>query len=424
MAYDARQKEVMDLLADADFGDAPQRDVEMLGRVVTTYFNRRGYHLRQLLEVLPPGRPTPSFRNWLDRAMAATRMVQDTFKDVPESTRPVVAHLASEEHKFFHAIYRCEVGKWRDAMVEQSKALEQAKKEFEGKWKEMLSRDNDLESKMKRAGEKFEEVLVKAAKTAAELEKTGKEKVADAVHETVGIALRFVDLGLTEQVMKVATSSIRAAVSEVAARKQEIMVLLSLENQIFATFKQGRAAVDEFLEKNGYQDIKDAWGKGDDAIEGIVGRMVSSGQKTDAAEFVKAIKAQLESVFKVAETSYKEFAKKHEHLFFGPLGSDWHRQLAESDLWKKFSDGWKKDREDFDDLLRESLLSVRRSEAFGVDLDELNDEQYRDFERRMTEHSRELLAAWNLLKKNVREAAVELLEGHENTRRVLDDMRS
>jgi hypothetical protein len=41
----------------------------------------------------------------------------------------------------------------------------------------------------------------------------------------------------------------------------------------------------------------------------------------------------------------------------------------------------------------------------------------------MTERSRELLAAWNQLKKVARSAAVDLLKGHENTRRALDSMR-
>ncbi|MFO7567447.1 MAG: hypothetical protein R6X02_32690 [Enhygromyxa sp.] len=423
MAYDARKKEVMDLIAAADFGDAPQGEVELLGRVVTTYFNRRVHHLKQILDVLPPGRSTPSFKVWLDRAMTAIKMVHDTFDDVPESTRHVVAGIASEEHKFFHAIYRCVVAKWRDKMVEQSKALEQAKAEFENKWKEMLRRDNDLESKMKRVGAQFEDILAKAAKAAAEAEKTTKEKVADAVHKTVGGALRAVDLGVTEQAIKLATRAIKGYVSEIEARKLEIMVLLSLENQVFATFKMGRKAVDEFLDQNGYPQIKDAWDEGDDAIEAIVGRMVTAGQKTDAAEFVKAVKDQLAKVFKLAETSYKDFAKKHEYLFFGPLGADWHRQLGEGDLWKDFSKDWEKGRKDFDDLLRDSSLAVRRGEAFGVDLDELTDEQYKDFERRMTAHSRELLAAWNQLKGVARSAATELIKGHENTKRVLDSMR-
>lgn len=423
MAYDARKKEVMDLLAKADFGAAPQQDVEMLGRVVTTYFNRRIHHLKQIVDVLLPGRTTPSFRLWLDRALAAVRMVHDTFKDVPESVRHVVAAIAGEEHKFFFAIYRCEVAKWRDKMVEQSKALDKAKAEFENKWKEMLRRDNDLESKMKRAGEQFEQVLAKAAKSAAELQKTTKEKVAAAVHTAVGSTLKLVDLGVTEQAITLATRALKGYVSEVEARKLEIMVLLSLENQIFATFKQGRAAVDEFLDQNGYPEVKDGWEEGEDAIEAIVGRMVSAGQKTDAAEFVKAVKDPLERIFKLAESSYKDFAKKHEYLFFGPLGSDWHRQLGESDLWKQFSRDWADGRKDFDDLLRDSSLAVRRREAFGVDLDKLTDEQYKDFERRMTAHCRELLAAWNDLKKVAGSAAVDLIKGHERTKQVLDDMR-
>jgi hypothetical protein len=363
MAYDARNKEVADLLAKADFGDF--REVEMLRRVVTTYFNRREYHLKQILDVLPPGRATPSFKVWLDRAMAATRMVQDTFKDVPESTRHVTAGIASEEHKFFHTIYLCQAAKWRDKMVEQSKALEKAKTEFENKWKEMLSRDTDLENKMKRAGGQFEQILVKAAKTAAEVEKTTKEKTADAVHKAVGGALRLVDLGLTEQAMTAATHAIKGYVSEVESRKREIMVLLSLENQVFATFKHARKAVDEFLDANGYPEVKDAWDEGDDAVEAIVGRMVTAGQKTDASEFVREVKGRLESVFKVAETSYKDFAKKHEYLFFGPLGADWHRQLGESDLWKDFSQDWESGRRDFDDLLRDNALSIRRGDFRG-----------------------------------------------------------
>lgn len=420
---DKRQREVATLFDEHNFGEASEDDVALMGRILATYFNRRTAALGKILDTLPPGRSTPSHKVWMDRGMDGIKMVQDTFDDAPESCQAWAAPIAKQEHNFFLAIYQCPVAQFRDKMVGQGEALEKAKAEFESKWKDMLAKDDGLEDKMKRAGDKITDILYKAAQAAAKAETTAKEKVASAVKAVVGVGTKFVDLGATEYAMKAATDAIAGAANEVEARKMEIMVLLSLENQIFATFTHAREAVDEFLEENGYTQVKDAWDEGKAEAAKIEAALATSGQKDDVKAFVADVGSHLEKVYKEAETNYKEFATKHQYLFFGPLGSSWHRQLGDDDMWKQFSDNWKNRRDDLDDLLRDAALAVERDEMFGVDLDELTDEQYKKFETRMKDHARQLLKAWNDLKKVAGSSATELVSRHRDVNDVLDDMR-
>jgi phage/plasmid-associated DNA primase len=180
--------------------------------------------------------------------------------------------------------------------------------------------------------------------------------------------------------------------------------------------------VAEFLEDNGYPQIKDAWDDGDDAADALPGKMATDGQKADASELAKELKDELKNVFSAAEREYREFAKKHEYLFFGPLGSGYVQELMEDDTWKSFSDRWKRQRADFDELLRERTVAASKDKIFEVSLEGLTDDDKEELYERLLGPCQELLRAWNEF-KDFSNDPYWALESREQLKSILDALR-
>lgn len=417
MSYDARKKELLDALGETSF-EADTKD--KIRRGLESYFRQREGRLENLLELLEPG-AKPHFKTWLDKAMDAVKTTHDTFAKIDEGNEWLAA-VASQEHKFFFGIYRCAACQQRDRMVEQTENLKKAMKEFENKWEKIRDGDEKIDEKMKKVAERYEGILVSAAQVAAVTEKQAKEKMADTVKKILSLGLAAVDLGIVEQVLKGGASAIGAKLDETKKRQLEIFTLLSREEQMFGTFKETRGIVAEFLEDNGYPMIKDAFDDAEDLAEALEKKMVTDGQKRDAAAFAKAMRSELAKVFSAAEKQYREFAKKHEYLFFGPLGSGYVQELSEDETWKRFSRGWKEHRRDFDDLLRERTLAASEDEILEVDLDELEGEDAQRVYYQLRDACQKLLRAWNDWKDFTNDPDW-ILESREDLQSILKALR-
>jgi hypothetical protein len=418
MAYDARRGEVQAALMQAGFDSA---QLEIINRVLERYFAQREGYLRNLLEVLPPGRSDPAHPAWLERAKAAMGMTNETFNTAGAGFL-WLARLVNEEHTFFYQIHMSQAPVLRDKMMKQRAALEQAMKEFREKWERIRSADKDVDDKLRKAAEQYGEILDAAAKVAAQAEKETKEKVADGIKLAVTGGVALVDFGLIGYAIKGAAALLGIKVSEVQARKQEIFALISLENTVVATFKESREIVTEFLRDNNYSELKDTWDAADDAAEALEGAMLTDGQKRDGAEFGKAIKEELARVFGAAETAYKDFAREHEYLFFGPLGASYNMELAEDDTWKQFSENWKNRREDFDDLLQDRVFEPNPERLVEISLEGLSSDDKQRIYSLLESSLRELLRAWNQVKETTKDP-YWALESREALKRVLDAMR-
>lgn len=417
MSYEARKKELMDALEETGFEADRQ---EKIRRGLEGYFRQREGRLENLLELLEPG-TQPTFKTWLDKAMDAVKVTHDTFAKIDEGNEWLAA-VATQEHKFFFRVYRCQAGKHRDRMVAQTENLEKAMKELENKWEKIKDGDEKIDEKMKKVAERYEEILVSAAQVAAVTEKQAKERMADTVKKVLTLGLAAVDLGAVEKVLSGGASALGAKLDETKARQLEIFALLSREEQMFGTFKETREIVAEFLEDNGYPMIKDAFDDAEDAAEALEKSMVTDGQKRDAAEFAKAMKSELEKVFSAAERQYRDFAKKHEYLFFGPLGSGYVQELAEDETWKSFSRGWKDHRRDFDDLLRERTLAADEDEILEVPLDDLEGEDAQRVYYQLRDACQKLMRAWNEWKDFTNDPDW-ILENREDLRSILKALR-
>jgi hypothetical protein len=271
---------------------------------------------------------------------------------------------------------------------------------------------------MKKIALEYEEILVDAAKFAATAEMESKE----ALRKKVLIAFNAVNLGIVEMIIKGAIRAIDLKRDLATQRKHEIFALLSREEGVFATFKEAREMVKEFLEETSYPRVKDAYDDADKAAAALEGQMLTSGQKEDAKDFGAAIKNELAKVFRTAEDAYKEFARKHEYLFFGPLGGSYYQELMEDDFWKQRSDKWKSSKHDIDDLLRERTLECSDDEVLEVSLSGLTDEDKKTIREALEKHCRDLLAAWNRFKEDNKEPEWAL-ESREQLKSILDAMR-
>lgn len=418
MSFDARKKEVLDALAKTDHSGEAKEEIRKL---LDGYFSQREGRLANLSELLEPGRKDPCHRAWLDKTSEAMDLTHRAFKDA-QAGKLWLAGLVNEEHGFFFNLWTSQVPVKRDRMMKQAEALNTAMREFDNKWDAIKSSDKGLDEKMQKVAEDYGKILEEAAKTAASTEKQAKERTAEAVGKAISLGLKAVDLGFSEKIIKGAVAVIRAALSEKQARRLEIFALISREELLFTSFKESREMVAEFLEDNGYPQIKDAWDDGDDAADALPGKMATDGQKADASELAKELKDELKNVFSAAEREYREFAKKHEYLFFGPLGSGYVQELMEDDTWKSFSDRWKRQRADFDELLRERTVAASKDKIFEVSLEGLTDDDKEELYERLLGPCQELLRAWNEF-KDFSNDPYWALESREQLKSILDALR-
>ena len=412
MSYDKRKREVLEELDKQNYDEATKSDFI---KVLDSYFAQREGRLENLLEILEPSDDN-RHAQWLDKAKEAAAMAHDAIGKDRKSMW--LARISTEEHTFFFRMMTSQVAPQRDNMVRMTKALQKAEKEFEEKWKKIREADTDIEERMKKIALEYEEILVDAAKFAATAEMESKE----ALRKKVLIAFNAVNLGIVEMIIKGAIRAIDLKRDLATQRKHEIFALLSREEGVFATFKEAREMVKEFLEETSYPLVKDAYDRAEEAAEALEGQMLTSGQKDDAKDFGAAIKNELAKVFRTAEDAYKEFARKHEYLFFGPLGGSYYQELMEDDFWKQRSDKWKASKHDIDDLLRERTLECSDDEVLEVSLSGLTDEDKKTIREALEQQRRDLLAAWNRFKEDNKEPEWAL-ESREQLKSILDAMR-
>jgi hypothetical protein len=389
--YEARGKELLETLEKTN---ADPNTKSTIQRAIETYLQQREVRLRGCLDLLKPGNTRPCLESWLHETSDAREKAFDAFKDLEG-----FGFAAAQENMFFFRLHESSVPKQRDKMVLQAENLKKAMVEFENKWSAIKSADDTIDDQMVRIAEEYEKILNSAAHLAATFEKETKEKVADQIKLILKVVMAPVDWGWLENAINAAASALGVKLNETQARKLEIHALLSREETVYATFKEARDIVKEFLEENGVLMIKDAWEDAEDAAEQLEGEMETDGQKRDAAEFANAVKDVLKNVFAATNDTYKEFALKHQYLFFGPLGAGYYQELCEDDRWKEFEPRWKEYKEDFDDLLRERHLTIDSDQLLEISLAGLSDDEKDRIHSRLQGAFQDLLRRWNAFKE-------------------------
>jgi hypothetical protein len=397
VGYEWHKKEVLEQLAALPGVEERARDSAR--RALESFYRQREGRLENLLELLEPGKE-PRQRAWVEQAQKSAAWAMEELGRVNAlGTRAWLARVAFQEHGFFVRIGHSAVPAQRDRMVVKGIQLEKAMKEFDRKWQTIRDKDASLDAKMKSAAEQYEELLVEAAHAAAEAEKESREKLASQVKDAVRTASWIFDFGVIEKILSAAATVIALKLDKSKERKHEIFALLSLEEQVLHSFREGREVVAEFLEEHDFPKLKAAWADGDEAAGKLEGRMPTEGLKRDAAEFAKAMRAELQKVFGEAEKHYREFARRHQYLFFGPLGDGYVKELTEIDQWKSWTDDWNDVRKDFDDLLRARFLKAREDNVLDVDLRGLSRTDRLQVYNQLKGACERLLQVWNKFKE-------------------------
>lgn len=307
-------------------------------------------------------------------------------------------------------------------MVRQTKALAKAEQEFEQKWKVIADTDKGIDDRLKAVGEQYSLALDDAARTAAKVQKESSEAMAGIVKQAISLALRLVDFGVVETIIKRGTAAIVSSMSQVEARKLEIQALFSREEGVFGTFREGRQMVQEFLKTTSYPLVKDAFDGAEDAAEALPARMTTPGQKADALAIGIAMKYELAPVFTKAEEAYKAFARKHEYLFFGPLGSAYYTELGDDETWKTFSRNWESSRDDIDELLRQRNFVIDDKRILEVSIAGLAPHDYDRVYNSVLPACEELMKVWNRFKEMTNDPDWAF-ESRETLRSILNAMR-
>lgn len=416
MGYDARKRELIDQLKTKGYD---QPTVDEYTKVLENYISQRDGRLDNLLELLEPSENN-THAQWLERCKEGAAAAQDAISRDKKSLW--LAEIGNEEHTFWFKLMISQAPAKRDLMVQQTKALQKAEKEFEEKWKTIKDADNQIEERMRKTALEYDEILSSAARIAADTEKEVKEKASDTFRKVLTLGLAAVDLGLIEYALKGAASALGIKISEAESRRLEIHALLSREEGVFATFKEARQMVKEFLDETSYPRIKDAWDGAEAAASALSAEMLTSGQKDDANAFGSAVKNEIKKVFSKAEDAYKEFARKHEHLFFGPLGGAYYQELMEDDFWKDRSSKWKQSKYDIDDLLRERTLEASEDKVLEMSLSGMTEDDKRMVYDRLKNHCQELLKVWNRFKE-INKDPEWAMESRETLKSILDALR-
>ena len=239
MSYDARKREVLEELGKQGYDEATKNEYT---KVLESYFSQREGRLTNLLEVLQPSEENTHSR-WLDKTKEAAATAQDAISKDKKSMW--LAKISNEEHTFFYKLMISQVPAQRDLMVQQTKALQKAEKEFEEKWKTIRDADSQIEERMKKIALDYEKILNEAAAFAAKAEMESKE----ALRAKIKIVTSVLDLGIVGTIIKNAIRVIELKRNEANERKLEIHALISREQGVFATFKEARQMVKEFLEE-------------------------------------------------------------------------------------------------------------------------------------------------------------------------------
>ncbi|MPZ50851.1 MAG: hypothetical protein GEU75_16395 [Dehalococcoidia bacterium] len=416
MSYEARKREVLEELAKQ--GYEPQKAAEY-SKLIENYFAERDAWLESVLASLVLSEEA-THGQWLDRCKRAAASAQDLLTKGQESIW--LAKLSNEEHTFFFELMVSQVPVQRDLMVQKTKALTNAEKEFEAKWNTIRDADRTLDDRIKEIAQEYEKILMDAASAAAKAEKESSELLAEKI-KVGGSAISAIGLGIIGIVVSGIGHLLSVTSTAAATRKSEVQALLSRKMVVIAAFTESRDMVKEFLKETSYPRIKEAYEAAEDAAEALAGQMPTEGQEDDAGSYGGAIKNELTKVFAKAEGAYKDFARKHEYLFFGPLGGSYYQELSEQDFWKQHSENWQRSKYDIDSVLRDQFLDVTDSKILGVSMDGLNDEDRKAIRTTLEEQLRELLSSWNKFKEE-NETPYSALESREKVQEALDSLKS
>ncbi|MBC8087283.1 MAG: hypothetical protein H7Z40_08440 [Phycisphaerae bacterium] len=419
MPYPARKKEMLLSLEQQSNYDPVMK--ESIRKVLDSYFVQRDGRMENMADLLLLKDELCNL-HWIQKGWDAGAMVRDVIGGSFLKPNWVV-QIMGQESVFFHHLRMLRVAEFRDRMVVQTRALSKAEAEFEEKWKRIVEADNSIDSRLQSISEQYTELLNGAIKTAATTQKEGKEAMVAKIAQVVSAAGRVVDFGVIETIVKAGTKAMTTVLSQAQSRRLDLLAVMSREERVFATFREARDMVRDFLKETSYPHVKDAYDAAEKSAETLWQLPLTPGQKEDLATFVVDLKTRLLPTFQRAEEAYKAFARKHEYLFFGPLGAAFYTEVGEHDLWKQHSRNWKTSRDDIDELLRQRAFVLNSERILEVSLSGLSEDDRKRITVTLVPACEELMRTWNEF-RSMTNSPEWALESRETYMSIVNAMRN
>lgn len=370
MSFDSREREdelherLDDALEDAEDDGITEeqldKDRSILESAIRDYVSSRNSFLDQMLSAVlddGSGDLRPAWMNAVSSLEpVATRTFSDRIEDLgtaSEQAKLFCAQVGDDEAEFVAALEDAkDVAEARDFLVHYLARVEKETQRLEVAWEDLVTTHQDHDKAERLLVEEAERVMEQAARMAADRARALPERIADAV------GLLNMALTVTTAGAKVVAPELSEALEALKNTVKQLLEEFKLLNPALrqrlddyrkavrtdagvtvALLKGYRDETQRFIKEFGYEYMLDKAEAADDALDALVARCATDGQRSDASAFADAARRAIHARRDAGKTTWDNFVKRHERKFMGVLGpsekaellgtTDWEKELAE-----------------------------------------------------------------------------------------------
>lgn len=247
---------------------------------------------------------------------------------------------------------------------------------LEGKWKNLLSKDQSIDSKVKDTSAKVLEIFKNIVNELVTQERAGEA----ALLKSIGIAKRTPGLPLE---MNAALTAVQVMLRKAQSFQKSIDDLVKIymdayknEETVVILFDQTRNGVREFLNKTNFDTASDEFEATCKNSIDIAKQCKTKGQIEDAVKFIEKAIPLVKNLFDNFKSQYEEFIDDNRGIFVGPVGD---KQLEEILERRSMEYAWR-DISGFN--IQQKLKDIHNDtvRTWHVDINGLTDEQRKEIE--------------------------------------------
>ncbi|MGI9543430.1 MAG: hypothetical protein ACR2MX_09235 [Cyclobacteriaceae bacterium] len=345
-------KKVAELVArtgrDDIVNEKEQRDIRLK---LDTYFHFRNRQMEDGLKILDD-KSSDGLKiaeAWMAHYRKAGTDSSKMILDLVSDTNPndpfagQVRLIASSESAFFKKLAHLGLAKVHGNVNSFSEKFEREKKSLQGKWEDLLRRDQSIDSRMKATLKELIALFEKALREVFNANREAKDKFRNLVY-----SLRKADEAsnpgapsVFEPLDKVGDTLTQLAPSAntIAGRYRSHF---RSEETVFVIFKDTRKSVEEFLENTNLEKAVNEFEDVRAASLNAVASFAKKGHQDDGKRFVEVVAKKVEDHLKEFEDVYESFIDKFKDIFIGPVGSKTVSDLVDKELWDGSVQEWQR----------------------------------------------------------------------------------
>jgi hypothetical protein len=331
----------------------PEADIKVLRPAVEAWIKARREHLDALLLLLRDTGTAAQAGKWKSRVdtlkndLSRFAGVLSSHSNASEWARRFVSINTTADEKFVTSLQKAvAAAEARDYMVVYLQTVKQQTKDLETKWSAILSKHESYKRQEEAVIDQVERMISETASKARDLEarirsaigttlvkiKQTLQATPESVPDAVGVPQNN---ELTAAGAAVETFRALAAGVETQRYRFETYFREEIGSVLFL-FQDFRADTKEFIDKFGYKKVLEREESARRSLDGVASSgATSSGNKTDAEQFVEAAKILIKGHANNAKNTWDDFVTKHEKKFFGPVGPNFAKALLDRDAFER-----------------------------------------------------------------------------------------